>query len=474
MHNLQIKEAKELFLKTGRLNYKVVKEEIAKSWYRCNLIKMKRDDTLKYKVENKISQNSLSNFARTIINLFDTAYNIYICDQSGLVIEKNINDSELDIINNIDEAYIGTNAGIISLRTESLYKISLEEHYLDIFCKYYTYGLPIKTEDNFIGVCLIITEIEFSDFELFNKEQQIRKIQNDKSNVGLINEKKNAVICIEDFLVYPDEYYIKFKDRVRKMLEMKLPILIQGDKGSGKTSLANYLAMTEKGKRFSFNASEMPQILHYNEILNGLFQYETVIVENFEFLDSKTMTLLTVYTDEKIIGTNGNKYSNYKCSKLILSTVYTTVNELNKLNINKRLIEKIKNNSIVLKNLEEFENERDSLIKKLILNQGVNCTNEFIIKLKRESQGLSFKEVVEIIRKSVISNVELNIYDDFHIYLNRESSICTLDQMERDYIQKVIQLCDFNITLASEMMKISRSTLYRKIEKYQIATKAPN
>ena len=41
-----------------------------------------------------------------------------------------------------------------------------------------------------------------------------------------------------------------------------------------------------------------------------------------------------------------------------------------------------------------------------------------------------------------------------------------LERIERENIEEVLRLCQGNITLAAEMLGITRTSLYRRIEKF--------
>ena len=43
-----------------------------------------------------------------------------------------------------------------------------------------------------------------------------------------------------------------------------------------------------------------------------------------------------------------------------------------------------------------------------------------------------------------------------------------LERMEKDAINEVMRMCGGNITLAAEMLGITRTSLYRRIEKFRL------
>ncbi len=472
MYNIQVKEAKMLFIKTGRLNKKIVNDEISKSWYRCFITHLNTTDPIKLKnqvepFERKMN-DELINFVSKLIN---PNYDFLICEQNGDVVFKNIIHDAYKDINNVDETLIGTNAGAISLRTEKHIKVSLEEHYLDLFKDLYTIAMPIVIDEIFYGACMIISEVNLSEYEVHKFQESLKRMQIDSSTISKDEIKNRMNYSLEKLFVYPESYFLEFQLRVKRLLEYKMPIFIMGSQGSGKTSLALYLADQVSKSRILINIMDIPKYVRYDEILIGLYQYDTVIIENFELLDSKSVALLTVYTEEKIISNSSYKYSDYKCFNIILTTAYTTVNSLYELNINQRLLSRIKQNAIKLENLYDFPDEYSKLVKNVINNNGLKCTSEFIEKLLDNGKMKNFKSIALDAQFSELNHRNVSVYSVQHLSHLKEERLLSLEEMEAAYIKEVLQRVEHNLTLAAEIIGIGRSTLYRKLEKYHIETK---
>ena len=64
--------------------------------------------------------------------------------------------------------------------------------------------------------------------------------------------------------------------------------------------------------------------------------------------------------------------------------------------------------------------------------------------------------------------------DDFMLRSPRSSNTVSekdkynLERMEKDAINEVMRMCGGNITLAAEMLGITRTSLYRRIEKFRL------
>ncbi|HOI44168.1 MAG TPA: helix-turn-helix domain-containing protein [Candidatus Aminicenantes bacterium] len=52
----------------------------------------------------------------------------------------------------------------------------------------------------------------------------------------------------------------------------------------------------------------------------------------------------------------------------------------------------------------------------------------------------------------------------------RESELPTLRELEKDYIGYLLEITQFNVTLAARILDISRTALYHKIRRYGLST----
>lgn len=473
MNNIQIQEAKKQFFKTGRLNHKVVKDQISKSWYKCHLTHVNKSQLIsKVELERENQKNNqLNGIVEKVFNLIGNHENLLIVGLDGEVVDAKINDDLLKSINHVDEQYLGTNGISISLRTSTPYKVSLDEHYLDQLCSYYSVGIPILLEDKMIGVIGLVSTLDYSEYTLMELENKL-KLTHTQIGMDIVPEKSETESYeLESLFVYPNEIKQKFKMDIKRTIDVKLPILIMGSDGSGKTTLALYLSKKIGMQYALIDAIDFPSQFLYEEIINRLMQNETVILENFELIDAKSQKLLTVYINEKMITNSSSKYSNYKCFNLILSTSCTNLDALYEININQRLLEKIKSNYILLKNLYDFDEEKCKLVNTVLKSHKVSCTDEYLSKLMKSDQQMSFKDIVQTVNKSRLYHKDISVYNTQHLQHIEDEKMMSYEEMERHYIEKVLNKTDYNLTLASEIMKISRSTLYRKIQKYQIDTK---
>ena len=109
-------------------------------------------------------------------------------------------------------------------------------------------------------------------------------------------------------------------------------------------------------------------------------------------------------------------------------------------------------------------------------------------KYKKELRGISkearkmlqlyrwpgnVRELEHAIERAVILSTETMLTaDDFMLRSPQSSNAIpekekyNLERMERETINEVLRICGGNITLAAEMLGITRTSLYRRIEKF--------
>jgi transcriptional regulator with PAS, ATPase and Fis domain len=63
---------------------------------------------------------------------------------------------------------------------------------------------------------------------------------------------------------------------------------------------------------------------------------------------------------------------------------------------------------------------------------------------------------------------EMNKTLSSEIFINSEEHILSLSEMEKQHISEVLLKNNFNIQKSASILGITRGTLYRKIEEYQI------
>lgn len=470
-----VEEAKIQFLKTGRLNRKVIRDEIALSWYRCRLNNL---DFLKTQIRDDLdhSNNDLLEIQtikiQNLLKAFNKdKYNTFMINLEGIVIEKIVYEDTLDLINNFAEDFLGTSAASLSLKSEEVEHVSYQEHFLDVFRHFNSYAFPIQNNDQVIGFLVIFTKVVLPDDEIQKIKYEISNRSLDLESIDSIVDSKQASYSIEQFLVVTDEQSQKINKQVDKMNEVKMPIYIFGPKGSGKSHLAWYIGHKILKMTQFLDMKKLPSVIRDDMIENALSQYDTLIIDSIEVVNTSIQKMLTVYSEEKFINKSSGKYSDYRCSNIILTTVYNPKELIEIFNFNERFVNRFSQHVI---STVEFADPMIDTLKLDQLLDRYNCdfSDGFKKMLLKLSQGKRVDEVAEILENSVKKACKGQMLTSEDLDLGMEKKFITLAELERDYTIEVFKTFNENMTLTAEVLGIGRSTLYRKLKSYQIETKS--
>ena len=456
MTDSKIKDAKSLYMSTGRLNQNVVSKDIAISWYKCKLQNMKTFDVIKkskHDTNNHFDMRFLSYVDSIVSELFQYALantNLQIC-------KSRITDENLANMNSVDDLLIGTNGAYNSAKTNTMQMVSKEEHFLDVFSNYHTVGIPITHDEKKLGTLMLVSEHMPNEYDLKGIKDKLLRYYSKEQYSVVSNEAvkvDSESLELKKLFAYPKHYWPHFLKQVEGAINFLLPTLICGSDGSGKTTLAWYLALRYNVPTY-INLKDTDLSLHKPLIEQALYHNSTVIVENIEAATKQALLLLTVYTDKKIDSINKQEHSKYKCSKLILSIGNDALDSSSFHTDHKlveALIEKLRLSTIQLTNLEQFKADADEIVHQI---RKRDCFDPYL------SEALNYKEVQDKTSfKALISSV-------LHETAHTQSHELSLEEYEKAYILDVYNKTNQNILLTSSILKISRSTLYRKLDKYQ-------
>lgn len=100
-----------------------------------------------------------------------------------------------------------------------------------------------------------------------------------------------------------------------------------------------------------------------------------------------------------------------------------------------------------------------------------NDTLEMLVEYNWPGNVRELRNVIE--RAMVVTKGNLIELNDLSFFfpdaeLDSTENVPSLDDVERDHIQKVLELTNGNIAQAAGILKVSRLTMYNKIEKYQL------
>jgi transcriptional regulator of acetoin/glycerol metabolism len=238
-------------------------------------------------------------------------------------------------------------------------------------------------------------------------------------------------------------------------------LVLCGESGSGKTYHIRLLSLLTENHSY-IDLKSLPRNIQKQCLEEALSQNRTLYIDDLHLAGDDFIQLLIVYTDNKINKLYNENASKMNCSKVILSTVN---NSENKYYI--ALMERLKFNIVHIVNLNEiYENQEEVITKFFKINSVKHdeLTKKYLLE---KISKWSFKDLKSfIINKSVVNdNVLLLSFDSV---IDRVDELLSIDDNEKKHITKILEIMDYNILAAAKVLKISRSTLYRKIEKYNI------
>ena len=132
-----------------------------------------------------------------------------------------------------------------------------------------------------------------------------------------------------------------------------------------------------------------------------------------------------------------------------------------------KFIDRLKLNTVNLLNISDFIGQMNELVVAMLSKNGVSVTDAYKTKLIEYSRDRSFKSVQQIIELSIDEEQSVNpkILSNFPTSISE--TILDLEAYEKEYILNIYSLLDNNMTATASILNIGRSTLYRKLEKYQ-------
>ncbi|OBR93888.1 acetoin dehydrogenase operon transcriptional activator AcoR [Clostridium ragsdalei P11] len=449
-------------------------------------------------IENHLKLNKSQNelfkayqYLNKIMNSMD--FGIFAVDNSGIV--KAINNSACSLLDINQKDIIDKNvhkvlhiwqyildelkSGNVYADKEILYSDEKKRFNLNVY--------PIKDKSNIVtGMVVIFKDIQ-NVYNLVNKYTS-----------------GSAAYTFDD-IIGNSEKMINLKEQLKNISNSPSTVLIQGESGTGKELIAQSIHNDSNRKNKSFiaiNCGAIPK----NLIESELFGYEDGSFTGakrggragkFELANGGTLfldeigempldmqvNLLRVLQENCITRIGGNK-----CIKIDVRIIAAT---------NKNLREKIKKGTFredlyyrlnVIPIYVPPLRERDMDIKVLI---------DYFLKIK----AFKLKKSIPIVRPDIyqkllnhnwpgnvrelencienIVNMNGNTSFDFqnNLSVNKQTSPCTtnlkydmcsLEEWEKKAIINCINNCNHNMSKASKILGINRSTLYTKIKKYQI------
>jgi DNA-binding NtrC family response regulator len=342
----------------------------------------------------------------------------------------------------------------------------------------------------------------------FNLEEFIIKVEKAVERIKMTKKIQDLKTIIEDN--YPFKNIIgtskkmnEVFDFIKKISKVNVNVLIEGQSGTGKELVARAIHQNSDRKSQPFiaiNCSAIPENLLESELFGhtkgaftGAFESQKGVFEQADggtlFLDeiaempyNLQAKLLRVIENWEIKSLGSDKIK--KVDVRLLSATNQNLKEfIRHKKFREDLYFRLSTFSIMLPPLNERVSDIPLIVNHYLKILSVKFDKDFsitpmaldvLMKHKWKGNVRELENVLEqaaIITTNEIIDVKhfsfLDLSDNVEDCLKNANDI-SLDELEKRYIQKVLEENEWNKAKASQILKIDRKTLYKKIKDYNI------
>ncbi|MBU3160390.1 sigma 54-interacting transcriptional regulator [Clostridium frigoris] len=306
-----------------------------------------------------------------------------------------------------------------------------------------------------------------------------------------------------DKIIGVNEKFKKLIEYAKKIADSKSTILITGESGTGKEIFAQAIhnhSKRSEGPFIAVNCGAIPRTLIESELFGyeggaftgakkggnvGKFEIAkggTIFLDEIgEMPPDMQIRLLRVIEEEVINKIGSSKLVNIDV-RIMASTNKELKHEVENGNFRKDLYYRLNVLPLQLPPLRERKEDISELvnyymrkISQKLNKHSVHISEEYMNYLKNYDWPGNIRELENVIELIVNSEViQRNLWNEESSDEKKSIDLYngnSLEQMEIQHITEVINEVKGNMTLAAKILDIARSSLYRKIEKYNIAVR---
>lgn len=291
-------------------------------------------------------------------------------------------------------------------------------------------------------------------------------------------------------------------------------VLIYGESGTGKEMIAQSIhnASIRRNESFvSINCAAIPSELMESELFGyegGAFTgaLKSGQIGKFELADGGTIfldeigdmplhmqaKLLRVLQEKQFTRVGGREILEVDV-RIICATNKDLLSECKKGNFREDLYYRLNVLNIYLPPLRERIEDLEILVQHFInkINEKIygkveGISDQALELLRQYNWPGNIRQLENIIERAInicpgkiigVNEISINLPEEIKKYKEdkiktferqEEYTIKTLEEIEREAIEKVLSITDNNISQAASLLKISRNTIYNKIKKYGI------
>lgn len=295
----------------------------------------------------------------------------------------------------------------------------------------------------------------------------------------------------------------KFQELIeyaKKIADSKSTILITGESGTGKEIFAQSIHNHSNRSEEAFiavNCGAIPRTLIESELFGyeggsftgakkggnvGKFEIAdggTIFLDEIGEMPSDMQNKLLRVIEEGVVNRIGSSKQINIDVRIMAATNKDLKHEVERGNFRKDLYYRLNVLPLHLPPLRERRDDIAELVSyymrktsKKLNKHSVDISEEYMSYLKNYDWPGNIRELENVIERIVNSEViQMNLWNE--VAEKQKESIDsyvwnTLEQMEKHHITEVIKEVKGNMSLAAKILDIARSSLYRKIEKYNI------
>ncbi|WP_408008405.1 sigma-54-dependent Fis family transcriptional regulator [Pseudalkalibacillus sp. A8] len=517
----------EKFINGGR-DLSHLRKEVSESWIRCrksNVNPFKKPPLLdKDEIRELLNKNRyLIDVVSPFINLIsdltkETNFIFVLADNKGNILDvrgdqsiiENAKKSNFEIGANRSEN-AGTNAISVAISTRSPIQIAGPEHYNVHFHQWTCSSAPIHdTKGNLLGVLtlsghyslkhthtlgMVVSLVKAIEKELYLKEKIFNKQKS-------INHSSKNNYTFND-IIGKSKKMQETVQIAKKVAKMDTRVIVEGESGTGKELFVQAIhnASNRKDKPFvAINCGAVP----YQLIESELFGFQEGAFTGakkggkpgkFELANGGTLFLDEINSMSEDM--------QVKLLRVLQQNEITRVGDVDPIPINVRVIAASNQSLESLVEKEEFRKDLyyrlgimvievpplrerledipdlfSALLAKICTRLGVKTydyNQDIYSYLENYHWPGNIRELENYIERAVvltqgqrisIEHFPTKVVD--HIFQNESIELTTLEKVEKESIRKALDVFNGNITKTSEMLGITRKTLYKKIDMYKL------
>lgn len=432
-----IKRSRKLYFEKGSLRRYCLRDEIANSWIKYNLLKNQDLElTNSFSKKGKALKLVSDNLSK-ILEEYD--YKVYILLD---------NDHIYNFAFKKTREYYSTGAEI-AFKLKKDFTVFKEEHISEKFDDTFTHGFFIKegSVEYILGI--------YGNYENYSKTR-INEIK-DVIHKDFVDGKKRK-----------KQYnFIDCEKKYNQISHHYLPVVLIGKTGTGKKYFVRNIHKKFYLKR-QLKIIECKDIIDIEEHLNC--KSKTLLyLKNIEWLTYKNQIKLAGYIDSKLVNSNVNKSSDKHNLILFISTKVEAIEDGKKEWVDHRLLTRLTANNIYFKSVNRYNtNKVFQIVENETNRQLTDQSKEMISEFSWENNWNDLKKMIEYINEHS-NKLEIELIDLPKFLSGRNPEISTIKEAEKNLVKRSLKVFDENVSLASKALGISRSTLYRKIKEYDLS-----